>query len=124
MGYFDDSGQIWLLGRVNDSIAIDQHRVIYPYIIEKRLNDLKEIERCALVAHPQGNAALILQCTNLPQELPGILAELQLIDVTRVYLLSEMPVDVRHNSKINRLKLKHLLAKNALKVCRLNRASL
>ncbi|WP_245208553.1 AMP-binding protein [Serratia fonticola] len=124
VGYFDEGGQIWLLGRVNDSIAIDQYRIIHPYIIEKRLNDLKEIERCALVAHPQGNAALILQCTSLPQELSAILVELQLIDVTQVYQLSEMPVDVRHNSKINRLKLKRLLAKNALKVCRLNRASL
>lgn len=121
VGYFDDSGQIWLLGRVNDRISINQQRVFYPYTAEKRLNDLREIERCALVANPQGNAALILQCTCLPQELLTILEELQLANVTRIYQISEMPVDVRHNSKINRLELKRLLSKNALTVCSLNR---
>ncbi|WP_228350991.1 MULTISPECIES: AMP-binding protein [Limnobaculum] len=121
VGYFDESGQIWLLGRVNDGIMVNQQRIIYPYTLEKRLNDLKEIDRCALVAHPEGNAALILQCTSLPQDLAVILEELQLADATRIYQIPEMPVDVRHNSKINRLQLKSLLVKNALTACRLNR---
>lgn len=124
VGFLDDAGQIWLVGRVSDGITVSSGRTVYPYPLEKRLNDLEETERSALVAHPQGGAALILQCTLLPKALPAILDELQLSDVTRVYQIPEMPVDIRHNSKINRLKLKMLLAKNNLTLCQLNRESL
>ncbi|WP_421512434.1 AMP-binding protein (plasmid) [Enterobacter sp. JS8-1] len=124
VGFFDDDGQIWLVGRVSDEITISPGRTVYPYPLEKLVNDLEETERSALIAHPQGGAALILQCTCLPQALPAILDEFQLADVTRIYQISEIPVDIRHNSKINRLKLRTLLEKNALTIFQLNRESL
>ncbi len=124
VGFWDDDGQIWLVGRVSDEITVSPSRTIYPYPLEKIVNDLEEIERCALIAHPQGGAALILQCTRLPQALSAILEAFQLAEMTRIYQVSEIPVDIRHNSKINRLELKRLLAKNALTLCQLNRESL
>lgn len=64
--------------------------------------------------HPLGGAALILESTTTPADLPVILDELNITLVTRIYYINPIPVDIRHNSKINRIALINMLRKGQL----------
>ncbi|MCW7547192.1 fatty acid CoA ligase family protein [Photorhabdus sp. APURE] len=114
VGYLDTTGQLWLLGRVKDKVVLDDGRIIHPYVLEKRINELPEVTQNAFVLHPLGGAALILESATLPTDLPAILDELDLTRVTRIYYINSIPVDIRHNSKINRIALINMLAKGQL----------
>lgn len=114
VGYLDTTGQLWLLGRVKDKVVLDDGRIVHPYVLEKRINELPEITQSAFVLHPLGGAALILESATLPADLPAILDELALTLVTRIYYVNSIPVDIRHNSKINRIALTNMLRKGQL----------
>lgn len=114
VGYLDTTGQLWLLGRVKDKVVLDDGRIIHPYILEKRINELPEVTQSAFVLHPLGGAALILESATLPTGLPAILDQLALTLVTRIYYVNSIPVDIRHNSKINRIALTNMLRKGQL----------
>ncbi|WP_434526068.1 fatty acid CoA ligase family protein [Photorhabdus asymbiotica] len=114
VGYIDATGQLWLLGRVKDKVVLDDGRIIHPYMVEKRINELPDVTRSAFVLHPLGGAALILESTTTPADLPVILDELNITLVTRLYYINPIPVDIRHNSKINRIELINMLRKDQL----------
>ncbi|WP_350306733.1 fatty acid CoA ligase family protein [Photorhabdus viridis] len=114
IGYLDTAGQLWLLGRVKDKVLLDDGRIIHPYMVEKRINELSNVARSAFVLHPLSGAALILESTTLPTGLSAILDELNLTLVTRIYYANPIPVDIRHNSKINRIALINMLRKGQL----------
>ncbi|MER2471274.1 fatty acid CoA ligase family protein [Photorhabdus laumondii] len=114
VGYLDTTGQLWLLGRVKDKVVLDDGRIIHPYVLEKRINELPGVTQSAFVLHPLGGAALILESATLPTDLPAILDELDLTLVTRIYCANPIPVDIRHNSKINRIALINMLRKGQL----------
>ncbi|ERT13689.1 AMP-binding protein [Photorhabdus temperata] len=114
VGYLDTVGQLWLLGRVKDKVLLDDGRIIHPYLVEKMINELSNVTRNAFVLHPLGGAALILESTTLPTGLSAILDELDLTLVTQIYYANPIPVDIRHNSKINRIALINMLRKGQL----------
>lgn len=117
VGYIDTSRKLWFLGRKAHRVIIDEKTVHYPIRVEAIFNQHKDVKRTALieiVKNSKKAAALAIERhdgqTNLSAEFKRDLIELaQSSDYTLMiedfYLHPSFPVDVRHNIKIDRVKL-------------------
>lgn len=112
-GYFDAERQLWLLGRCSAKIA-DAHGTIYPFAVETAVDSLREIRRSALVSWQQ-QRVLVYELRNPPanqQEWEQQLAQrLAWAKVDRFFSWQSIPVDARHNAKIDYPSLHKRLAK-------------
>ncbi len=118
-GYQDPQGRLWLSGRIKDVIRIEG-LILQPYPIEQALDQADAIRRAAII-HYQDQVYLFVQpndevaikknlffksiniiCTEYLSPLG--LNSIQYIEI------ASMPVDGRHNSKIDRPSLRALLA--------------
>ncbi|OUS04680.1 hypothetical protein A9Q81_06040 [Gammaproteobacteria bacterium 42_54_T18] len=114
-GFLDEGGRIWLTGRLADVIAY-QGQYIQPYQIEMAIDALEGVRRSAIIL-PQHRSKPSMAVTLMPgvdeavslKRISETLGNNQLSDIT-VHFLAEIPVDNRHNSKIDRIKLRESLA--------------
>jgi acyl-CoA synthetase (AMP-forming)/AMP-acid ligase II len=122
-GYRDKQGRLWLSGRIKDVIKVNKH-TFQPYPIEQKLDWMTGIARSA-VLHHENNVCIFIQRESssfnseaLKQAvvesvsgvfLPFGITFIQYIEVNKI------PVDGRHNSKIDRPKLCLELNNNAFK---------
>lgn len=99
---WDGRGRLWLVGRVPDVVQVGDRR-LDPYPLEEAIEAREGITRCALIAGPvlavAGEASAIRALSELPS-LAGI----------RIEALDALPVDARHNSKIDRVALRARLS--------------
>ncbi|MCC6374952.1 MAG: AMP-binding protein [Moraxellaceae bacterium] len=112
-GFFDKQGRLWLVGRIKDALDITGE-AIYTFAAEKELDSLPFVSRSALIQHKQ-HIVLVLESTNPPH--PSTLLSIlnkHNIPQAKLVVIDKMPVDGRHNSKIDRVKLKTLISKNKL----------
>lgn len=112
-GYFDEEGRIWLTGRVKDVLKQGE-RWIEPFPLEKCLDEMPEIQRSALIQN-EGAIVLVLQASP-SVSLDSVASVLQSAGLASipVYQIKKMPVDGRHNSKIDRPLLRDQLAQGRL----------
>jgi len=116
-GYIDEQGRLWLTGRVKDVIAF-QNTHLQPYPIEKSLDQLPGIVRSAMIQHVDQLTVFMQENTQgtsvLEREVRHILSEHLSstgLDNIQLITLGHMPVDGRHNSKIDRPLLREYLEK-------------
>lgn len=108
-GYLDAQGRLWLLGRCAARIDDERGR-LYPFSVECAVAGQPDVQRGAVVAH-RGQRVLLVEF-NQPTD-TARLATLQKsvswagIDCIRV--VKEIPVDKRHNAKIDYPALQRLL---------------
>lgn len=100
-GYLDESGRIWLLGRCVARIK-DERGELYPFAAETAVYQDASVKRAALVAH-HGKRILAIeyfdgQSKHDPESLRSSLAWTQLDEVR---VCRRIPVDKRHNAKID-----------------------
>jgi len=114
LAYQDSDGLIWLVGRLNYVIHRDGEAV-HPFPIEIALDELPEVHRAAFVAtakHPAGVVVIVLAASSersaAVSRVAEVLETFELADVA-VRVLGEMPVDSRHNSKVDRVTLRGLI---------------
>ncbi len=115
-GYFDARGRLWLLGRCIAKIA-DRHGVLYPFAVECAAHQHVEVRHAAFVAHNGRRLlALELYAGGRPggdegeRRLAAVLREeLAWAYVDEVRMLSQLPVDKRHNSKVDYGALRQVL---------------
>ena len=111
VGRFDDDGRLWVGGRLGH-VVWTATGPVGPVALEKAVEDLDDIYMAAVVGvGPVGNQQLVVVVERmLPTQKPA-LASLELIDAVRgvsdhdvvaVFDVSKLPVDRRHNSKIDR----------------------
>lgn len=115
-GYLDEHGRIWLVGRMKDALHTGEH-TRYPYPTEKALDRLPGVVRSALLPPlKQGKTDSILVVEGRP-EIPALRDTLHQngFQTTRIYRVKAMPVDGRHNSKIDRQALITMIRKKRLK---------
>ena len=122
-GYQDPQGRLWLSGRVKDVIRVNNY-TLQAYPIEQTLDQDNDIIRAAVIYY-QGHVcvfaqvradksinhdALIMRISDIAKGffLPSGLSNIRYIEI------DNMPVDGRHNSKIDRPLLREYLAKNKL----------
>ena len=109
-GFFDPEGRLWLVGRIKDALWIDNERV-YTFAPEKDCDALAGVVRSALVQLKQ-QIILVLETTACPEQhlLLAILKKHGIANASLV-IVDKMPVDGRHNSKVDRTALLASLAK-------------
>ncbi len=103
-GYLDDQGQLWLTGRIKDLVYANR-QVIHPYIFEKQIDKLPGVTRSALIQEGADNMRLYLVCDEPLDEMLGRLTPILKvlgIEALDIYRITVMPVDRRHNSKVDR----------------------
>lgn len=112
-GYFDEARRLWLTGRVKDRVTIGGRR-IEPFAVEKCLDEMPGIKRSALV-QTGDQIGLVLQA-NPDLNLDSVVSILHSVDLASIpiYAIKTMPVDGRHNSKIDRPVLRARLERGDL----------
>lgn len=113
IGYLDAEGRLWLEGRLKDAVTV-AGRPRHTFDIEKAIDALPAIERSALLQGADGELALVLAGTVPAATTLAPLLRAQDFPVMRVYSVDTMPVDGRHNSKIDRTALRDALARGRL----------
>lgn len=108
-GYLNARGRLWLVGRCSARIA-DEHGTLYPFTVECVAMTFPEVRRAAFVEH-QGKRLLVVEPeTSLGKETLRIMeSAIAWANISEVRLVKRMPVDSRHNAKINYPKLRKLL---------------
>lgn len=115
-GFLDGQGRIWLVGRDKDLIRYKSDS-LPNYPIEKALDAMPHIARSAIL-NVDDTVAL---CLEFKEEAVALVddriyetcKEIDRNDLT-VYKVEHMPVDGRHNSKVDRPKLKTLMSEGKL----------
>ncbi len=113
-GYLDERGRLWLVGRVKDGILAG-NRIVWPYPVEKSLDNLPGIRRSAALAW-EGKVLLVLE-TQGTLDLAPVRELMKEAGIFRAAwaTVTDMPVDGRHNSKIDRPLLRDWLERGKLR---------
>jgi olefin beta-lactone synthetase len=112
LGYMDRDGRLWLLGRASAKV-IDERGVLYPFAVECAAMENPSIRRAALVA-ASGRRILVVEIEERvsarasTDEIRHSLAWAQLDQVVSV---DRIPVDKRHNAKVDYVALAKELKK-------------
>ena len=101
----DERGRLWLLGR-RGQVVDHGGTSVYPLHLEELLGELPGVSRAALVASPSGNGGELAVVGNdaAPAEVRRSLDELGLAGLP-VRRVQSIPMDRRHNSKVDRPEL-------------------
>jgi len=107
-GYVDAAGRLWLMGRCAAK-ASDATGVLYPFAVECAASDVDGVERTAFVMH-RGQRVLAAELSGdtgrARQRLAERLAWARLHDIV---VVPRVPVDRRHNAKVEYGALRELL---------------
>ena len=100
-GYLDDQGRLWLLGRAG-AVIRDERGTIHPFAAECAASQLPWIERSALASR-NGERLLALQLgPGAPADAARRVDEtLSWAQIDRIVRLPRIPVDRRHNAKVD-----------------------
>ncbi len=118
----DDLGRIWLMGRQSDSIMYQGHTIL-TYPLECKVDAIKGVRRSALIQRESTNNPVLVfevefgessNSANKQAELKlkhSIMKRLidEKLSGINVVCIDKIPVDNRHNSKIDRSKLRKRL---------------
>jgi olefin beta-lactone synthetase len=98
----DTDGRLWLLGRCNGKIH-DARGTLYPFAVECAAMQTPAIRRAALAAIDGLRVLAIEAGTTVSRG--DILSSLSWAELDHVVFLDRVPVDKRHNAKIDYVAL-------------------
>jgi acyl-CoA synthetase (AMP-forming)/AMP-acid ligase II len=108
-GWLDRNGRLWLLGRCAAQIT-DSRGSMYPLGIESITMTHPEVRRAAALLHG-GRRLLVVEADPDESLKQRLLDAASFASIDDVMFIKAMPVDKRHNSKIDYPELRRLLAK-------------
>ena len=111
VGHFDDDGRLWIEGRLVHVIVTAQGPVT-PVGLERRAEAIPAVKRAAAVGIGPRGAQQVVMVVETEFGTSGLAPD-SLRDAVRqavgevpaVLTVSDLPVDIRHNSKIDRVRL-------------------
>jgi acyl-coenzyme A synthetase/AMP-(fatty) acid ligase len=117
VGHLDDAGRLWIEGRMGDIVTTARGPVT-PVGVEQAVSDLPEVAHAAAVGvGPAGTQVLVVVVVPTIRPRRPDLADERLTDrvrtqvshadVAAVLTVPSIPVDKRHNSKIDRPRVAH-----------------
>jgi acyl-CoA synthetase (AMP-forming)/AMP-acid ligase II len=106
LGWVDHAGRLWLMGRASAAIR-DDRGVLYPFAIELAARQIPGVRRAALVA-VQGQRVLALEA-NAPGIAEAVRSKLQWARLDAIRILRSIPMDKRHNAKVDYVALRRLV---------------
>ena len=111
IGELDSTGRLWVNGRVQH-VVWTANGPLGPVALEKKVEDLEDVYSAAVVGvGPHGNQQVVVVVERISDVAKPALAGLSFIDEVRsvsdhdvvaVFEVPKLPVDRRHNSKIDR----------------------
>jgi cis-3-alkyl-4-acyloxetan-2-one decarboxylase / olefin beta-lactone synthetase len=114
VGHLDDDGRLWIEGRMIHIITTAA-RPVTPVGIEQAVETLPGVARAAAVGvGPPGTQQVVVVVESIPRPRRSALASLALtaqvrsvgrVDIAAVLVVPALPVDKRHNSKIDRTRV-------------------
>ena len=115
VGHFDADGRLWIEGRLVH-VIVTADGPVTPVGLERRVESIPAVHRAAAVGiGPRGAQQVVIVAetesarTGLaPDGLRDVVRELlreQIGEVPAVLTVSALPVDIRHNSKIDRIRV-------------------
>jgi acyl-coenzyme A synthetase/AMP-(fatty) acid ligase len=113
-GAWDERGRLWLLGRCAARIEMvrkdGSQGQLYPFAVESAAHTFPAIKYAALVAH-DGRRILALELYTPQDErwFTTLKGRLAWAEIDEIRILDKMPVDKRHNAKIDYPALRRLL---------------
>lgn len=96
-GWIDHAGRLWLLGRCSAKLE-DQWGRLYPFAVECVAMTFPAVRRAALVAQP-GQRLVVLEAP--AAVVPAVQQALAWARVSEVRAVETIPVDARHNAKVD-----------------------
>lgn len=117
-GYIDQDNRLWLVGRLNDIIEVkylSTLKTLHPFEIETHVDELDQVSRSAIIQNSHGKIILFLELKSnvlkdsISSELCGKINEIlpdYLKENMTIQYIDKIPVDDRHQSKINRVLLR------------------
>ena len=109
-GYRDARGRLWLLGRCVAKVT-DAHGTLWPFAVETVAMNHPDVRRAALIAEA-GRRLLVIECEDVPGA--GFRESLAWALLDEIRPLPRLPVDRRHNAKIDYPALRELLRRGHL----------
>jgi acyl-CoA synthetase (AMP-forming)/AMP-acid ligase II len=108
-GYLDGQGRVWLLGRCAARLE-DNHGILYPFAAECVIYQNPDVRRAALVSH-EGRRIMAVEFHGpaASPELAWFKEATAWASVDEVWVCRHIPVDKRHNAKIDYRALRQLL---------------
>lgn len=112
-GYLDTYGRLWLLGRCLARIE-DQHGTLYPFAVEAAVSAHHAVHRSAMVSW-RGQRLLLVELTQpfADGELDALQQSLAWAHLDAIRAIPHIPVDRRHNAKVDYPSLMALLERMA-----------
>jgi len=108
-GYLDARGRLWLLGRGQARIE-DDRGVLYPFAAEAAVMHHPQVRRAALISQAgQRLLAVEFHDALAPPNLVLLRESLGWAHIDQVKVFRKIPVDARHNAKIDYPALRKLL---------------
>ena len=100
-GCVDQEGKLWLLGRCAARIR-DRQGVLYPFTVETAADSLAAVQRSACV-RAGGKRTLVVEPAANATAAEWVLLKSRLAwaQIERVLVLPRIPVDRRHNAKVD-----------------------
>lgn len=99
LGYFDETGRLWLLGRCSAKIY-DAKGTVYPFAVETAVMQVQDIKRAAL-CQMKNKRILVIETSEslqiIKNKLKKLLTKFQIDSVIN----QTIPVDKRHNAKVD-----------------------
>ncbi len=116
LGWEDKKGRIWFCGRKNHRVETGEE-TLFTVPCESIFNNHEDVFRCALVgAGEKGSQVPVIFAEPVSEEIDekALIRELYELaasnpltrDIQHIFIKKDLPVDIRHNSKIFREKLK------------------
>jgi acyl-CoA synthetase (AMP-forming)/AMP-acid ligase II len=113
-GWLDERGRLWLLGRCAARIE-DERGTVYPFAVECAAAGQPGVRRSAFVAHRGRRLLLVEPLAGGPRpDLERLRASLAWAHLHDVRCVERLPVDRRHNAKIDYVTLGRLLDRGRL----------
>lgn len=106
MGYFDESGRLWLVGRIKDRIH-STNGLVPCYDLEEDLQEILGINKVAFLNNPQAlviEGAKDIDLVKIQQFLKN-----HKLNHFKIKFLDKIPVDKRHFSRVDRAELAKML---------------
>ncbi len=103
-GTLDDTGRLWLWGRVGSKIQVASG-VLFPFSIEVAAQQWPGVDRCALVNTKKGPALCV---QGSPDHVEAWRTSARGFGVHNVIAVQKIPMDKRHASKVDRAKLERI----------------
>jgi acyl-coenzyme A synthetase/AMP-(fatty) acid ligase len=110
----DERGRLWLLGRCSARIE-DKHGACYPLGVEQTALKHEAIRRAAVVS-VRGERVLAIELVDGwpgKPDVAALLKSLAFASVDAVRIVKRLPVDDRHNSKVDYPALCAILERSA-----------